>query len=91
MNKDNDLISIIVTIYKSYNYLNDLIKSVESQTHKNYELIFINDGSDKKVTKFLEGYDFNEKNKKLLRVEKELNKSKEKFLTEEEKIFNLLD
>ena len=35
--------------------------------------------------------DFNEKNKKLLRVEKELNKSKEKFLTEEEKIFNLLD
>ena len=58
MNKDNDLISIIVTVYKSYNYLNDLIKSVESQTHKNYELIFINDGSDKKVTKFLEGYDF---------------------------------
>jgi uncharacterized integral membrane protein len=35
--------------------------------------------------------DFNEKNKKLLRVEKELKKSKEKFLTEEEKIFNLLD
>ena len=35
--------------------------------------------------------DFNEKNKKLLKVEKELKKSKEKFLTEEEKIFNLLD
>ena len=31
------------------------------------------------------------KRKKLLRVEKELKKSKEKFLTEEEKIFNLLD
>tara|TARA_B100000963_G_scaffold229522_1_gene200180 strand:+ start:221 stop:553 length:333 start_codon:yes stop_codon:yes gene_type:complete len=35
--------------------------------------------------------DFNEKNKKLLKVEKELKKTKEKFLTEEEKIFNLLD
>ena len=34
---------------------------------------------------------FNEKNKKLLKVERELKKTKEKFLTEEEKIFNLLD
>ena len=35
--------------------------------------------------------DFSEKNKKLLKVEQELKKTKEKFLTEEEKIFNLLD
>ena len=63
MNKNNDLISIIVTVYKSYNYLNDLIKSVESQSYKNYELIFINDGSDRKVNNFLETYDFNERNK----------------------------
>tara|TARA_B100000989_G_scaffold283163_1_gene248847 strand:- start:111 stop:443 length:333 start_codon:yes stop_codon:yes gene_type:complete len=34
---------------------------------------------------------FNEKNKKLLKIEEELQKSKEKFLTEEEKIFNLLE
>ena len=34
---------------------------------------------------------FNENNKKLLKIEKELQRSKEKFLTEEEKIFNLLD
>ena len=34
---------------------------------------------------------FNENNKKLLKVEKELQKNKEKFLTEEEKIFNLID
>ena len=33
----------------------------------------------------------NEKSKKLLNIEEELQKSKEKFLTEEEKIFNLLD
>ena len=34
---------------------------------------------------------FNENNKKLLKIEKELQNNKEKFLTEEEKIFNLLD
>tara|TARA_B100001057_G_C22579016_1_gene844229 strand:+ start:467 stop:799 length:333 start_codon:yes stop_codon:yes gene_type:complete len=34
---------------------------------------------------------YNEKNKKLLKIEDELQKSKEKLLTEEEKIFNLLD
>ena len=35
--------------------------------------------------------DFNENNKRLLRIEKELQKNKEKFLTEEEKIIKLLD
>ena len=34
---------------------------------------------------------FNENNKKLFKIEKELQKSKDKFLTEEEKILNLLD
>ena len=34
---------------------------------------------------------FNEKSKKLLILEEELQASREKFLTEEERIFNLLD
>ena len=34
---------------------------------------------------------FNENNKKLLKIEKELQNNKEKFLTEEEKIIKLLD
>ena len=34
---------------------------------------------------------FNENNKKLLKIEKELQKNKDKLLTEEEKILNLLD
>ena len=34
---------------------------------------------------------FNENKKKLLKIEKELQSNKEKFLTEEEKILNLLD
>ena len=35
--------------------------------------------------------EFNENKRKLLNAEKELQKSKEKFLTEDEKIFNMLD
>ena len=34
---------------------------------------------------------FNENNKKLLKIEKELQKSKDRLLTEEEKILSLLD
>ena len=34
---------------------------------------------------------FNENKKKLLNTERELQRSKEKFLTEDEKIFNILD
>ena len=34
---------------------------------------------------------FNENNKKLIKIEKELQKNKEKFLTEEEKIIKLID
>ena len=34
---------------------------------------------------------FNENNKKLLDIKKELHKSRDEFLTEEEKIFKLLD
>ncbi len=34
---------------------------------------------------------FNENNKKLSKIKKELQNNKEKFLTEEEKILNLLD
>ena len=34
---------------------------------------------------------YNENNKKLFKIEKELQKSRDKFLTEEEKILNLLD
>ena len=34
---------------------------------------------------------FNENNKKLLKIEKELQNTREKFLTEEEKILNLFD
>lgn len=40
-----DLISIIVPVYNAEKFLIDTIKTVEEQTYKNWELIFVNDYS----------------------------------------------
>lgn len=45
MKKSEDLISVVVPVYKVEDYLNRCIDSILSQTHKNIELILINDGS----------------------------------------------
>ena len=39
------LVSIIVPFYQAEKYLNDAVKSVFHQTHENWELLLINDGS----------------------------------------------
>ena len=44
-------LSIIVTIYKYYDYLSDCIQSVYNQTYKDFELIIVNDGSDNEIDK----------------------------------------
>ena len=41
----NELISIIVPVYKVENYLEKCIKSIINQTYKNIEIILIDDGS----------------------------------------------
>ena len=41
----NDLISIILPVYNSEQYISTTIKSVLNQTYKNFELIIVNDGS----------------------------------------------
>jgi teichuronic acid biosynthesis glycosyltransferase TuaG len=45
--KDNnqDLVSIVVPVYNSQEYLEDTIKTVEDQTYKNWELILVDDCS----------------------------------------------
>lgn len=42
---NNPKISIVVPVYNAENYLAKVVSSVLSQTYKNFELIFINDGS----------------------------------------------
>ncbi len=40
-----DLVSVIIPVYNSSEYINDLIESLKNQTYKNLEIIFVNDGS----------------------------------------------
>ncbi len=49
-----DTISIITVVYNNYTVLEDFMKSLQSQTNKNWEL-FIADLSDKKQP--IKGYD----------------------------------
>src|SRR4029453_15536742 len=44
-NDDNPLVSIIITCYNQAHFLNESIQSVLSQTHRNYEIVIIDDGS----------------------------------------------
>jgi glycosyltransferase involved in cell wall biosynthesis len=41
----NDLVSIILPVYNRQDYLPDCIRSIQAQTHRNYEVILIDDGS----------------------------------------------
>lgn len=41
----NDLISIIIPVFKVEDYLDECVTSVVSQTHKNLEIILVDDGS----------------------------------------------
>ncbi len=49
-----DTISIIIPCYNAERYLEDCIKSIENQTYKNFEAIFINDGSKDGTLKILQ-------------------------------------
>lgn len=43
---DTNLISVIVPIYRVEQYLEQCIQSIRNQTHKNLEIILVDDGSD---------------------------------------------
>ena len=42
---NNELISIIVPVYKVEKYLEKCVKSILNQTYTNLEIILVNDGS----------------------------------------------
>ena len=56
MKKNNDLISIIVPIYKSENFINKCVDSILNQTYNNIELILVDDGSPDNSGKICDEY-----------------------------------
>lgn len=56
MEKINGLISIIVPIYNTENYLRKCIDSIINQTYKNIEIILVNDGSTDNCGKICDEY-----------------------------------
>ena len=53
---ENELISIIVSIYNVENYLRECLDSIQNQTYKNFECIMINDGSTDSSQQIAEEY-----------------------------------
>ncbi len=47
------LVSIVITYYNMGKYINDCINSILKQTYDKYEIIIVNDGSDKENSKIL--------------------------------------
>lgn len=52
----NDLISVIIPVYNSDTYLERCLESVVSQTHRNLEIIIINDGSQDRSAEIIEHF-----------------------------------
>jgi glycosyltransferase involved in cell wall biosynthesis len=46
MNVHSELVSVLIPSYNRFNYLLRAIECVNNQTHKNFEIIVVNDGSD---------------------------------------------
>ena len=53
---NNELVSVIVPVYKVENYLRDCLDSIINQTYTNLEIILVDDGSPDKSGEICEEY-----------------------------------
>lgn len=53
---DKPLISVIIPAYNCEKYIRDCLSSLNDQTYRNLEIIFINDGSTDRTEKYLEDF-----------------------------------
>lgn len=65
MNK-NDLVSVVVPIYKVEKYLDRCVKSIINQTYKNIEVILVDDGSPDNCPKMCDDYKKKDKRIKVI-------------------------
>jgi len=54
--RDLPLVSIVIPAYKVINYIDDCLKSIFKQSFSNFEVIVVNDGPDKILSRKLEKY-----------------------------------
>lgn len=64
-----DLISIIVPIYRVEQYLEQCIQSIRNQTYKNLEIILVDDGSDDQCPQICDRYAQNDERIKVIHKE----------------------
>lgn len=50
------MISIVVPYYKTKEYVKECLDSIKNQTYKNYEVLFIDDGSNEDIDIYLKDY-----------------------------------
>ncbi len=70
MNKEQELVSIIIPVYNAERFLNDTINTVQNQTYSNWELLFIDDKSKDDSVKIIETAIKKDKRIKLYKQEK---------------------
>lgn len=65
MNK-NVLVSVIIPVYNSAEYLDECVESILSQDYQNIEIIFVNDGSTDSSVQIIQKYMISDKRIKLI-------------------------
>ena len=66
------LVSIVVPVYNSEEFIKDTIKTVKEQTYQNWELLLVNDCSTDNSVEIIKKYEKEDKRIKLILLEKNL-------------------
>lgn len=67
--EDEELVSIVVPVFNSEKFIKETIKTVESQTYHNWELILVNDCSTDSSEQIIREYEEDDKRIKLINLE----------------------
>ena len=65
--RTNPIISIIIPIYNGYNHIKRIMTSIENQSYRDIDIIFVDDASTDKSVKLIEQYQHKDKRIQLMR------------------------